>query len=209
MSASETINDDNVSSVETKKELAGEIHVAAERLNRLVENLLDMTRLESGLIQPKLDWCDVHDLMNTTVRKMAKELSRHSVVVDSASEVLLVKIDFALLEQVLANLLLNASQYTPPGSEILLKAYQDGNDCVITISDNGPGFPPEFEGRIFEKFYRLPGSMAGGTGLGLSIARGFVEAHKGSIKAENRVEGGTRFTIRLPLEPRAGKEAMV
>lgn len=209
MSASETINNDAVFAAETKKELAGEIHVAAERLNRLVENLLDMTRLESGLIQPKLDWCDIHDLINTTVRKMKKELSRHSVVVDSSSEIPLVKIDFALMEQALANLFLNASQYTPPGSEILVKAHHDGNECVIAISDNGPGLPPELKDKIFEKFYRLPGSMAGGTGLGLSIARGFVEAHKGSIKAERRVEGGTRFTIRLPVEPHAGKEGMV
>jgi two-component system sensor histidine kinase KdpD len=209
LSASESLQDGSLSPAgEVQLELRAQIHEAAGRLNRLVENLLDMTRLESGLIQPKLDWCDMNDLINTTTRKLGKELEHHRMEVDVSPEVDLLKMDFALMEQVLTNLLLNASHYTPAGSEIKIGCTRDGNQCVITVADNGPGLPPGSEEKIFEKFYRLPGAQAGGTGLGLSIAKGFVEAHKGTIKAERREGGGTRFTIRIPLQslPAQGTE---
>jgi two-component system sensor histidine kinase KdpD len=209
ISASESLQDGRLSHTGgVQTELSAQIHEAADRLNRLVENLLDMTRLESGLIQPKLDWCDVNDLINTTTRKLSNELTRHRVEVDISPEIDLVKMDFALMEQVLTNLLLNATHYTPAGSEIRVGCTRDGNDCIITVADNGPGLPKGSEEKLFEKFYRLPGAPPGGTGLGLSIAKGFVEAHKGTIKAERRTEGGTRFTIRIPLEslPARGTE---
>jgi two-component system sensor histidine kinase KdpD len=199
--ASETLLDDAVSErASTRHELTREIHDAAARLNRLVENLLDMTRLESGLIRPKLEWCDVRDLINSAVAKTAAELSGFRVGIDTPGDILLIRIDFALMEQVLTNLLLNASFYTPAGSEILVRAAGDGNECEITVADNGPGLPPDALEKVFDKFFRVPGSRTGGTGLGLSIARGFVEAHRGTIKAENRPGGGLRFVIRLPLE---------
>jgi len=122
------------------------------------------------------------------------------VAIDTPSDILLVRIDFALMEQVLTNLLLNASLYTPAGSEIRVHASGDGNECEISIADNGPGLPPDVLEKVFDKFFRVPGSKTGGTGLGLSIARGFVEAHRGTIRAENRPGGGLRFVIRLPLE---------
>jgi two-component system sensor histidine kinase KdpD len=201
MSASESLSEaDRAEGSSDRPQLIGEIHEAAARMNRLVENLLDMTRLESGLIRPKLDWCDVGDLIRTAARKMEKELSGHTLRIDAAPELPLVKIDFALMEQVMTNLLLNAAVYTPAGSEILIGAGREGDECVITVSDRGPGFQPGELDKIFEKFYRLPGSRAGGTGLGLSIARGFVEAHKGTIVAENHAGGGARFVIRLPID---------
>jgi two-component system sensor histidine kinase KdpD len=201
MGTSENLLDERVSEQPaTRRELIGEIHEAAGRLNRLVENLLDMTRLESGLIRPKLDWCDVRDLINSAVGKTAGELSGFHVAIDTPSDILLVRIDFALMEQVLTNLLLNASLYTPAGSEIRVHASGDGNECEISIADNGPGLPPDVLEKVFDKFFRVPGSKTGGTGLGLSIARGFVEAHRGTIRAENRPGGGLRFVIRLPLE---------
>jgi len=201
MGASETLLDGTLSQhPETRTELIGEIHDAAARLNRLVENLLDMTRLESGLIQPKLEWCDIRDLINSAVAKTAAELAGYRVVIDTPADILLLRIDFALMEQVLTNLLLNASFYTPPGSEIQVRASGTGTECEITVADNGPGLPGDALEKVFDKFFRVPGSRTGGTGLGLSIARGFVEAHRGTIRAENRAGGGLRFVIRLPLE---------
>jgi two-component system sensor histidine kinase KdpD len=201
MGASETLLDGMLSDrQETRQELAGEIHDAAARLNRLVENLLDMTRLESGLIRPKLEWCDVRDLINSAVAKTSSELSGFSLGIDTPADILLLRVDFALMEQVLRNLLLNASFYTPPGSEIRVRAAAGPGECEITVEDNGPGLPADVLEKIFDKFFRVPGSRTGGTGLGLSIARGFVEAHRGTIRAENRTGGGLRFIIRLPLE---------
>jgi len=191
-----------------KRSLAMEIHSAAERLNRLVGNLLDMARLESGHISPKLDWCDVRDLVHAATEKLSRELSDHRVTVEIPPDLPLVKMDFSLIEQVLTNLLLNASVYTPPETEVRVEARHDGQDCVIIISDNGLGFPKESLSKLFEKFYRVPGTQAGGTGLGLSIARGFVEAHQGTLKVENNPVGGARFTIRMPLMVKNNSELL-
>jgi two-component system sensor histidine kinase KdpD len=201
VSASEGLLDDNASSrSEVKKDLTHEIHTAAERLNRLIDNLLDMTRLESGRISPTLDWCDLRDLINSTTQKLSRELSGHDIKIDVAPDMPLVKVDFGLIEQAVTNLLHNASLYTPHGSTVSIQVFTDAHEAVIVIADNGPGFPKESLSKVFEKFYRVPGTKTGGTGLGLSIARGFVEAHKGTIKVEDREEGGARFIIRLPLQ---------
>jgi two-component system sensor histidine kinase KdpD len=201
VSASEGLLDENASSrPEVKRDLTHEVHTAAERLNRLVDNLLDMTRLESGRISPTLDWCDLRDLINTSVQKLSRELSGHELTIDVSPEMPLIKVDFGLIEQAVTNLLHNASLYTSAGSKVWIQAFTDDQEVVIVIADNGPGFPKESLSKIFEKFYRVPGTKTGGTGLGLSIARGFIEAHKGTIKVEDREGGGARFTIRLPLE---------
>jgi two-component system sensor histidine kinase KdpD len=112
----------------------------------------------------------------------------------------LVKLDFALFEQVLVNLIRNAALHTQADSSIIVSAYVEGKECIVTIADNGPGFPPDSLKSVFEKFYRVPGSKTGGIGLGLSIAQGFVLAHGGSMTVENLPERGAKFTIRLPLE---------
>jgi two-component system sensor histidine kinase KdpD len=189
-----------------RKDLSSEIHTAAERLNRLVENLLDMTRLESGRIRPNRDWCDLHDLITASVRKLDRELSNHDVVVNISDDMPLVKLDFGLIEQTITNLLHNASLYTPTGTQIQVNVSSRNQDCIIEVSDNGPGFPKEALARIFEKFYRVPGTRAGGTGLGLSIVRGFVEANGGTIKVGNKPEGGARFVITLPVLSEQEKE---
>ena len=201
LSASEGLLDSTSAHGEDLRgDLHAEIHTAAERLNRLVENLLDMTRLESGRIKPNLDWCDLHDVITTSVRKLKQELSGHTVSLDIPDDLPLVKLDFGLIEQAITNLLHNASLYTPPGTRIVVTGSVHDGQCVIVISDDGPGFPRESLPRAFEKFYRVPGTKAGGTGLGLSIVRGFVEAHGGTIKVENKSEGGARFTIELPTQ---------
>jgi two-component system, OmpR family, sensor histidine kinase KdpD len=179
--------------------LLGEIQTAAERLNWLVENLLDMTRLESGMLKLRLDWVDVADLISVSVSKTKEMLADHELVVDISPDLPLARMDFVLMEQVLVNLLRNAAAYTPPGTRVRLRAAVENGMLQIAVADRGPGLPPDEPARVFDKFYRAPGVATGGTGLGLSIVKGLVEAHGGAITADNRADGGARFTIRLPL----------
>jgi two-component system sensor histidine kinase KdpD len=179
--------------------MVGEIQEAARRLNRLVGNLLSMTRLESGHVKVKLDWCDMADLVQVTLKEIAKDLAQHKVTVGMAPGLPLVRMDFVLMQQALANLLLNAAIHTPPGTAVQVNAAVETDTLVLTVADNGPGLPPDALPLIFDKFYRAPAAPAGGTGLGLAIVKGFVEAQGGRVKAENRPAGGAAFTIRLPL----------
>jgi two-component system sensor histidine kinase KdpD len=182
-----------------RQALTGEIRTAALRLNRLVGNLLDMTRLESGHMKLRLDWCDLADLTGVALRQLDKELARHPVVNHLPPGLPLVKIDFVLMEQVLVNLLLNATVHTPPGTQIQISAQVGEKEIALTVADNGPGIPPEALPHLFDKFYRAPGAATGGSGLGLSIVKGFVEAHGGTVSAQNRPGGGAEFTLRLRL----------
>lgn len=182
------------------KNFMGEIRTAAERLNRLVENLLDMTRLESGKLAAKRDWCDIRDIINASAAELAPQLARHRLVLDIHDDGTLVKLDFGLMEQVVTNLLHNASAYTPEGTTVTIESHAAGGNLTLIVYDNGPGFPPDALKNIFKKFFRVPGSKTGGTGLGLSIVQGFVEAHQGTITASNRANGGAQFTIRIPTE---------
>jgi len=181
-------------------ELIHEISEASLRLNRLIENLLNMSRLESGRITPRLDWCDIHDLLNKVTENLSDELKLFSVNMVIANDMPLVKIDFGLMEQVLHNLIYNATQYAQSGKSIIVNAFYENGKFTIQVMDRGPGFPGKDIEMIFNKFYRVEGSKAGGTGLGLSIAKGFVEAHKGTISVENRLDGGAKFTISIPSE---------
>lgn len=196
---------------EFERSMVGEIQEAARRLNRLVGNLLSMTRLESGHVKAKLDWCDVADLVQVTVKELQKDLARHKVTVAVANGLPLVRMDFVLMQQVLTNLLLNAAVHTPSGTAVQVNASVEANTLALIVADNGPGLPPDALPLIFDKFYRAPAAPAGGTGLGLAIVKGFVEAHGGQVKAENRPSGGAVFTIRLPLAkaPAVAAEASV
>jgi K+-sensing histidine kinase KdpD len=177
-----------------------EIFTASMRLNRLIENLLNMSRLESGLLSVRLDWHDITDVFNKVTASLADELKPFTLRLNIPGNMPLVRIDFGLIEQVLYNLLYNATQYAPPASVIELSTGFADNNLVIRISDRGPGFPQAELGNVFRKFFRLAGSASGGLGLGLSIVKGFVEAHKGTISVENQPSGGARFTIRIPSE---------
>ncbi len=181
-------------------ELIGDMHQSAERLNRLVGNLLNMTRLESGLIRPVMDWCDLRDLISGAVRNLEHELAGRQITITIPPDVPLVRLDFGLVQQALINILHNASEYTPPDSPVVISVISDGKECIIDVADRGPGLPEESLAKVFGKFYRVPGSKAGGTGLGLSIARGFIEAHHGTILAENRPDGGLKVIIHLPVD---------
>jgi two-component system sensor histidine kinase KdpD len=182
------------------KDLYLEILTASRRLNRLIDNLLNMSRLESGLISAKLDWCDINDLINKVSDNLKDELKSFTLHVVIPKDMPLVKIDFGLMEQVLHNLVYNSCQYAPGTSTIRVKAFYDAGNLVMQVMDRGPGFPREALPYVFDKFFRVKGSLPGGTGLGLSIVKGFVEAHKGIVKVENRQNGGARFTIIIPTE---------
>jgi len=185
---------------EVRNELSHEILKASKRLNRLIENLLNMSRLESGRITPRLDWCDIHDLINKVSENLQDELVTFHLHVVIPDDMPLVKFDFGLMEQVLHNLIYNSTQYAPHSTNIRVKAFYDNGLMTIQVMDRGPGFPRKEISLIFNKFYRVEGSKVGGTGLGLSIVKGFVEAHKGTIAAENRQNGGAKFTIKIPTE---------
>ena len=182
---------------ELYRSMIGEIQEAAARLNRLVGNLLDVTRLESGHVQARLEWCDVGDLVQTTVRSLERELAHHPVKVDIAGPLPLARLDFTLMQQALSNLLLNAVVHTPSGTSIHLQVCKEPGELVLSVTDNGPGLPLDLLPRIFDKFIRAPHAPAGGSGLGLAIVKGFVEAQGGRITAGNREGGGAVFTIRV------------
>jgi Osmosensitive K+ channel histidine kinase len=202
--AASSLMDPGVSENKTAQEiLSGEISTAAMRLNRLVENLLDMTRIESGGLRILKDWCDIRDLINGVTTDLGDELSGHTVVVSVAEGIPLVKLDGPLIQQAISNIVLNAAQYTPSGSKIRINAGFETGSLVVTIEDEGPGIPQESLDKVFEKFYRAPGSKAGGTGLGLSIVKGFAMAHGGTVAVRNRPEGGAKFTILVPVESKS------
>ncbi len=180
--------------------LCQEIFTASLRLNRLIDNLLNMSRIESGHITVRLDWHDINDLINKVSEELKDELKPFSLVVSIEDEMPLVKMDFGLMEQVLYNLLFNATQFAPAASEILIATYHREDHLIIELSDQGPGFPEADLNEVFNKFFRVSGSKAGGLGLGLTIVKGFVAAHKGTISVENVFKGGAKFTIRIPSE---------
>lgn len=185
----------------SKKSLLSEISIASLRLNQQVQNLLNMSRLDSGTIQIKKDWCDINDLIYKTIDRLGAYSKHHVMDIELPDGLPFFKLDEGLMEQVLYNLLFNAVTYTPEASIITIKAAcEDHSSCIITVEDNGPGFPEGEISKVFDKFYRIDHSKTGGTGLGLSIARGFVEAHKGSIILENAPLGGALFTISIPTE---------
>jgi len=183
--------------------LVEEARAAARRLNRLVGNLLDQTRLESGALKPRVDWCDVRDLINAAHAGVQDELAGHPFEVVVPDEMPPVRADFALTEQALANLLLNAARHTPAGTPVFLTAgiERGGTRAFFTIADRGPGFPLEMRERLFKKFERGDAARAGGLGLGLSIVRGFVVAQGGDIVVGSNPGGGAVFTIYLPHTP--------
>jgi two-component system sensor histidine kinase KdpD len=185
---------------EDKLSLLMEVSVASLRLNEQVENLLNMSRLESGFIQPKKDWCDVNELVYATLKLLEEHSKKHTIRVEVADNLPLFRLDIGLMEQVLYNLISNAVTYTPENSVIIIRVSCINDCCIIVIEDNGKGFPAEEIGKVFDKFYRLKYSKTGGTGLGLSIARGFVEAHNGTIELQNKEGGGARFTIKIKTE---------
>ena len=197
-SAASALAASDAATPEQRRELVGEIQEANNRLNRVVGNLLDVARLESGKVRPRLDWHDARDLVQTTLRELQRELTTHPVKMEIPFGPLLVRLDGSLMQHVLANLLLNAVNHTPAGTSIEVQAQLADGNLVLNVADRGPGIPPELLPRIFDKFFRAPSAPTGGSGLGLTIVKGFIEAHGGIIAAANRPGGGAIFTMRVP-----------
>jgi two-component system sensor histidine kinase KdpD len=171
----------------------------ADRLNRLVGNLLDMTRIEAGALKVKSESCEVEDVIGTAVGQMEERLTGRNIQIHVPQGVPLIAVDFVLIVHVIHNLLDNALKYSPAGSPLEVQASVHGDEVHIAVLDRGVGIPEDDLERIFDKFYRVQHpQQVTGTGLGLAICKGIVEAHGGRIWAENRLGGGSCFTIALP-----------
>jgi two-component system, OmpR family, sensor histidine kinase KdpD len=184
-------------SEDTRHELLESIESEADRLSRLVNNLLEMTRLDSGSVQVRREWYPLEELTGAALTRLDRILEGRNVTT-SLSPDLMVSVDAVLFEQVLWNLLENASKYTPAGSPISIAAWEDNEEVAIEISDSGPGFASGEELLVWDKFYRGRAAGARGAGLGLPICRAIVTAHGGQIDAANQPEGGAVIRIRLP-----------
>jgi two-component system sensor histidine kinase KdpD len=187
---------------DVRTSLARTIAEEAERLNRFIGNLLDMTRLESGPLRPQSSLADLSDILGAALRRAAQVLGAHRVRMELAPDLPMVAVDVVLFEQVLLNLLDNAAKYSPADSPILIRARVEEGSVVLQVLDEGEGIPTADLERVFDKFYRVHNTdrQRAGTGLGLAICRGFVEAMGGSIIAANRPDRpGASFTIRLPV----------
>jgi two-component system sensor histidine kinase KdpD len=188
--------------VDVTKELLTTIMEEAERLNRFVKNVLQMNKLESGVLVPRMQWAEVGDLISTSLDATYRRLQNHEVYVDVAEKLPLINADFILMENVLVNLLDNATKYAPLDSDIQITARRLDNDMVIDVTDQGRGIPADELGAVFDKFYRAKqrDHTVAGTGLGLAICKGIVEAHGGTIEALSEGLGrGTTMRIRLPI----------
>jgi two-component system sensor histidine kinase KdpD len=181
-----------------RDELVAEIAKASMKLNHHVDNLLNMSRLESGVVMPRGDWCDIGELIHDIAGKVEEQVTGRRIEVIISPDIPLAQIDKGMLEQILYNLVSNAAIYTPVQCRIVVRAYCDDEVLVMEIEDNGPGFPADEIDKVFDKFYRLKHSVTGGTGLGLSIVKGFAEAMEGDVTLEQIKEGGAKFTVRLP-----------
>jgi two-component system sensor histidine kinase KdpD len=193
-------DDEPVLDADARRELLNTAWEEGEHLNRLVGNLLNMTRLEAGAMKLAVEACDAQDLVGVTLTQMSNRLRHRQLVVDVPANLPPVAVDLALAAQALVNLVDNAVKYSPVDTPIGIRAFPDQGQVVVEVSDKGIGIPPSELERIFDKFYRVQqASDTSGTGLGLSISKGIVELHGGRIWAANRPGGGATFAIALPV----------
>ena len=190
---------------EKRNRVVVELKIATERLDRLVGNLLSQNRLESGVLKPRMDWCECHEIVAAARRTVGSRIGDHALEVDIPSDMPIFRADAALLEQAIAQLLANAAIHTPPDSKIRISASVNTKPAqiLISVSDNGPGVPVEVGATIFEKFVRGPAARKGGLGLGLSIVRGFMRSQGGEVALDTAPGGGARFTLSLPYDKQA------
>lgn len=190
---------------ESRRELLHAIDEEADRLNAVVGNLLDLSRIEGGALRPNREWCDVEELAFDVVERLRRRGGSHPITLAVQPDLPLVWLDYVEIAQVLMNLGDNAIKYTPAGTAIHIEVSRQGESLLLAVRDQGPGIPAEDIERVFERFWRAdrPG-MSAGAGIGLTISRGLVEAHGGTIDVASEPGQGATFTVRLPLAP--GKE---
>jgi two-component system sensor histidine kinase KdpD len=198
-SASSLLEGEKSLDASTKHELAQNIYEEAKRLDRLVHNLLEMSRLQSGQAMFNKEWYVLEEVIGCALAQLDSQLHDHPVSINLPTDLPLVKIDALLLERVVINLLENSMKYTPPGTPLEILGRIEGHELLVAVADRGPGLPPGEEERIFEKFYQVSPGSARGAGLGLTICRSIIEAHGGRIWAANRPEGGAVFAFTIPL----------
>jgi two-component system sensor histidine kinase KdpD len=200
LAALQSATDDIAQNPDEARNIVPELQSALRRLRRTVDNLLNMTRVESGDVTPMLDWCDVDELCDSAVELIGDALIHHRFYLNVPKNLPIVKVDRALIEQALVNFLLNAAMHTPSGCEVILRAYMQGQNLMLSVLDRGPGLPNMNLDDLFQKFARGNQAPAGGSGLGLAIARGFARAHSGEAIACPREGGGAEFTLKIPVE---------
>jgi len=204
-STSSLLEDGEALPAAVRKDLLENIHDEAERLERLVSNLLEMTKLESGAIQPNKELHYPGEVVGSAIARLEKKLQGRKLTTHIPANLSLVPMDSLLIEQVVVNLLDNALKYTPKESPIEILIREEGEQLVVEVADRGPGLPEYGLEHLFDKFYRGPQhGRNSGAGLGLSICKGFVQIHGGNIKAQNRPDGGALFLFSIPLEVRHG-----
>ncbi|MFO0869655.1 MAG: sensor histidine kinase KdpD [Pirellulales bacterium] len=185
----------------TRRQLLETVADEAARLNRLLENILQMSKLEAGAATPHQQWHVLEEIIGSALHRTRNELAQHPVRIDLADPLPLLFVDGLLLEQVFVNLFENAARYTPSGTQVVVSAAVDGAMVRIAVADSGPGLPAGAESRVFDKFYRASSTHDGGrgSGLGLAICRAILQAHGGRITAANRPQGGAEFVLFLPV----------
>jgi two-component system, OmpR family, sensor histidine kinase KdpD len=198
--AATTLRDDDGLSSETRTELLDTVCDEAERLERLLANILDMTRLDAGGVTLKRDWIPMLEVISGALLRVEKSLPQDRVTVTIPDGLPLVSVDPVLMDQLFVNLLENATKYTPADSRVEIRAEHVGDHVEVYVSDRGPGIPPEDLERVFERFTRGHHAGIGGVGLGLPIARAIAVAHGGRLTALVRAGGGTRFRLVIPVE---------
>lgn len=214
--ASSLLQEDVQWSEADRRAFAADIDTEADRLTRLVSNLLDLSRIEAGALRPTQDWEDVGELINRVVGRMRPRLANHPLTVSVEPDMPAARFDAVHMEQVLSNLIENAAKYSPEGAPItiagqLLSGSDGGREISLSVTDAGTGISRDQRGRIFDKFYRIAGMghRTGGTGMGLAIVKGLVEAGGGHVVVDSEVGRGSTFTVLLPLsqDPRAQQNA--
>ena len=199
--ASSLLHDADALSGEVKRDLVETIIEESQRMNRLVANLLEMVRVETGGLTVQKAWQPLEEPLGVALLRLDERLKAHPVDVQLPEDLPMVPIDELLIEQVLINLLENAAKHTPPATPVMVSAWTEGTAVVVEVADRGPGIPSGAEEIVFHKFYRAPGAdQSSGAGLGLAICRGIIAAHGGKIWVQPGASGGAAFRFTLPLE---------
>jgi two-component system sensor histidine kinase KdpD len=190
---------------EARDELLGAVEEETDHLNLLVGNLLSMSRIETGALNPQREWNALGEIVGSVIKRMRQETERHPIKIEFPEELSLVPVDYVQMEQVFTNLISNSAKYSPEDTPILIRSWQvNDREIQVQVINQGPPVPEEHLERIFDKFYRVTAAdRVTGTGLGLSICKGIVEAHGGRIWAEN-LPGGFAFNFTLPLKWEGG-----